>query len=81
MGLLWAPYGTPIGFLDRPTTNDVLRCWSVRPCVVIVAQSFFGGYYRIPIGLLWDSYWFMTMMINDDVVVVAVVVDVVAAVF
>jgi hypothetical protein len=46
-----------------------------------LSSPFRVGYYRIPIGILWDSYWFMTMMINDDVVVVAVVVDVVAAVF
>ena len=49
MGLLWSPYGTPIGFL-----NIVPRCWSIRPCVVIVAQSFFSFQY----GFLSLSYGF-----------------------
>ena len=50
MGLLWSPYGTPIGFL-----NIVPRCWSIRPCVVIVAQSFFPfnmDSYRSPMDFL-----------------------------
>ena len=58
------PYGIPMGFLDLPTTKDVLRCWSVRPCVVIVVQSFscisigiFQGSCRFPLGVLWDFIW------------------------
>ena len=42
-----------MGFLDRPTTKDVICCWVVLYCVVIVAQSFFQyDYYR---ASLWDS--------------------------
>ena len=33
----------------------------------------------MPIGLIWDTYCFMTRMINDDVVVVAVDVAVVVS--
>ena len=65
-------YGNHMEFLDRPTTQYVLRCRSVLSFVVIVVYSFscliigiFQGSYRIPIGLLkvfaqslWSSSFF-----------------------
>ena len=78
-----------MGFLDRPTTEDVLRCWSVRPCVVIVVQSFscisigiLQGSCRFPIGVLWDLYWAHDNDDNDvGAVVAAVAADVVCSCF
>ena len=62
MESLRAPYGTPMGSLwdsyrlpRQTNNNNVLRCWSVRPCVVIVVQSFFLS-IAIPMAFLWLSY-------------------------